>query len=741
MKYLIIGCGGREHMILKTLAKNPNHEYFYCGSSVNPGMEDYAKKIDLSDVICKDFNIDIAIIGSETYLEEGLVDKLSEIGVRCIGPKKALAKIETSKSYCRQLMTKYGMNIYSPKYKIFNYDSDIEICKSYLLSLSDKYVVKADGLHGGKGVKVSGDHLNNLSEAIDYCQQLMTRKEMFVVEEKLLGEEFSYISLTDGTTVKHTLPVQDYKRAYNDNKGPNTGSMGSVSYDNHLLPFLERKDLEICQKINSKVIESLYQETGEYYCGIIYGSYIKTNDGEIKVIEFNARFGDPECINLLSLLKTDLSQVFETMVGGILHTINLEFEEEATCVRYLVPRGYPFNPVKKHEIYLDDTIDKDSVFYASVNEEVCNGEKYLYELGSRTLAILGKGNTMQEAVQSVEKTVKHVHGPLFSRTDIPSINKITYEDAGVNIKEGNKVVQDIRSYVESTFNANVLNRIGDFAGMYQINENQVLVSSTDGVGTKSLLVLEKYGKERGYEMLGHDLVNHCVNDILVKGARPLFFLDYYASSKIKAEYVKYFVKGLSDACREVGCVLIGGETAEMPDVYREEACDIVGTIVGVVNKDKIINGKEMIKEEDLILALPSSGPHTNGYSLIRKLVDEDTPQEIVENLCASHKCYYHEIMKLLDNGVKVNGLCHITGGGWVDNPLRVLPKGLTMHFDRLESSTVFEWIQNRSGIDDEEMLRTYNCGTGMIVFVDKESLARVEGLEGLQERVVGKVIR
>ena len=728
MKYLIIGNGGREHAILKTLGKNKHHQYFYTGDYNNPGMDNYATLINntthpiMITLFSKQYEIDIVIIGPESYLEQGLVDMLKEAGIKCIGPKKGLAMLETSKSFARELMTSEGLSIYCPKYKLFDKNSKKEEYINYMNELG-RYVIKADGLHGGKGVKVYGDHIFNIEEGSKYCEEILSNNEKFVIEEKLIGDEFSLMSFTDGKTFKHMPVVQDYKRAYNGDQGPNTGSMGSVSYEDHLLSFLSTGDVSQCEILNERVIKKLQDKIGDTYCGILYGSYMKTENG-MKIIEYNVRFGDPECINVLSILNTDLSEIFNAMVKQELDTLDVKFEKKATCCRYLVPKGYPDNPVKNHEIYIDDKMNLNNLICASMSVE--NGD-YYYELGSRTAAVIGVGNNMMDAVHIVDHEIKYITGPLFSRTDIGKyisnkkhINKMEYKDAGVDIDEGNKVIKKIKSDVESTFNYNVISKFGDFAGLYQLNNNQILVTSTDGVGTKSLLVLQQYGPEKGYEMLGRDLVSHSVNDILVKGAKPLFFLDYYASSKIKAEYVQYFVKGLSEACKEVGCVLIGGETAEMPDVYQEGACDIVGTIVGIVEKDKIINGKEQIQEGDLVIGLSSSGPHTNGYSLIRKLVDENTPKDIMNELCATHRCYYHEIMNMLEDGYEIHGMCHITGGGWEDNSERVIPDGLKMDLEEVEMSRCFKYLQECGKISEEEMRRTFNCGIGMLVYVKND---------------------
>jgi phosphoribosylamine--glycine ligase/phosphoribosylaminoimidazole synthetase len=754
MKYLIIGNGGREHAILKSLALNDNgnNEYYYVGSYDNPGLDKYAQRIECNNIVknAKDNDIDLCIIGPEAYLGLGLVDDLEKVGIKCIGPTKELAKLETSKSFARNLMIDGGLQDFCPHYKVFDWNdtNSEEKCKTFMEKLKGNYVVKANGLRGGKGVKVSGNHLASIEEGGNYCKEVLSDKEKVVIEEKLVGDEFSLMSFTDGKSFKHMPLVQDFKRAYDGDKGPNTGSMGSISYEDHMLPFLNEDDINICHMLNELIIKRLQykikddQKYDAKYRGIVYGSFMKTNDG-IKIIEYNVRFGDPECINVLSILETNLSDIFRAIVDERLGECDVKFKKEATCCRYLVPNGYPDKPVKGHEIYLDDRLNVNNLICANLSVEEKNGSRYYYELGSRTMAIICTGNNLNDATKMVDEQVKHITGPLFYRTDIgkqKDKKSINYKDAGVNIDEGNKVIKQIQEYVESTFNSNVISKFGDFAGLYQLplasqdSKNNVLVTSTDGVGTKSIFVLEHYGLEKGYEMLGHDLVSHSVNDILVKGAKPLFFLDYYASSRIKAEYVKYFVKGLSDACKQVGCVLIGGETAEMPDVYQDNMCDLVGTIVGIVEKDKIINGKEQIEEGDLIVGLPSSGPHTNGYSLIRKLVNASTPPDIIEDLCASHKCYYHEVMKLIKDGHEIHGMCHITGGGWSDNSERVLPEGLKMDLGTFyghdSMPRCFQYLQEKGQLSNEEMYRTFNCGIGMLVYVKAKKGLKVNNVIG-----------
>jgi phosphoribosylformylglycinamidine cyclo-ligase len=246
-----------------------------------------------------------------------------------------------------------------------------------------------------------------------------------------------------------------------------------------------------------------------------------------------------------------------------------------------------------------------------------------------------------------------------------------------------------------------------------------MVSSTDGVGTKTCFILDNMDKNEGMKVLGQDIVNHCVNDILVKGAIPLMFLDYFASSKIDSDLVASFVEGVSMACRENSCSLMGGETAEMPGVYAGGKCDIVGTIMGIVDKNNMIMGKNDIEAGFLVYGIESSGPHTNGYSLIRKIYENHPNHEIYSNLFNPHKSYLKEIKNLIDLGVKIKGLCHVTGGGFYDNLPRVLPDNLAVDLN-FQILSPFKELGVLGNISTRELLTVFNCGYGMLIFVHPE---------------------
>ncbi|RMF73518.1 MAG: phosphoribosylformylglycinamidine cyclo-ligase [Acidobacteria bacterium] len=330
---------------------------------------------------------------------------------------------------------------------------------------------------------------------------------------------------------------------------------------------------------------------------------------------------------------------------------------------------------------------------------------------------------------------------------------MTYREAGVDIDAQDRALARIRAHVASTRTPWVLSELGSFGGLFRVPESvgePVLVASTDGVGTK-LLVARMAGR---HDTVGQCLVNHCVNDILVMGARPLVFLDYFAVGRLEPDVAEQIVRGVAIACRENGCALVGGETAEMPDIYRPGDYDLAGTIVGVVSRERILDGSR-VRAGDLLFGLPSTGLHTNGYTLARKIVFErmglgvDDPLPGVgasagDALLAVHRSYLGALGAALDGGL-VSALAHVTGGGLTDNLPRVLPEGLGARI-RLGSWPVpelFHVLQREGGVPQGDMLRTFNCGIGMVAVVAPgQADAFVAALDEAGERAwrIGEIV-
>jgi len=413
---LVLGSGAREVAIARSISQSLIKNSIFCISKdVNPQImelcEDYLV-LDINNVseivsYSKKRGINLAIIGPENPLANGVVNELECAGVRCVGPKKEVALIETSKAFARTIIDLCCPEK-NPRRREFD---SIEGVESFIGQLGEEYVIKFDGLMGGKGVRVSGEHLKTVSEGLDYADEIVESGGKFLIEEKLIGEEFSLMSFVDGEICKHMPIVQDHKRAYEGDTGPNTGGMGTYSFGNHSLPFLNEKNVKEAQETNELVAKQLLKQTGTPYVGVLYGGFMLTRGG-VKVIEYNARFGDPEAMNVLSILKSDFLAICISIVDGNLKEQEVSFESLATVCKYVVPLGYPDKPSKGFEVHCNQ--NDLSLFLASV---MMKNQK-LIACGSRTAAVVGKSEDVDKAEAIAEKGVSKISGSLFHRKDI-----------------------------------------------------------------------------------------------------------------------------------------------------------------------------------------------------------------------------------------------------------------------------------------------------------------------------------
>jgi phosphoribosylamine--glycine ligase len=387
---------------------------------MNPGLLNISKKnifvhnykSNIEEIVAFALanSIDCVVIGPEDPLALGLSDIFWKKDIPVVGPLKELAQIETSKGFTRDLLNNYNIDV-SPNYKRFN---SLNGVKDYMEDLSGNYVVKFDGLMGGKGVKVSGEHLSDINEGLKYCKSIIDNSGTFVIEEKLFGEEFSLMSFCDGQNLAHMPAIQDHKRAYEGDIGPNTGGMGCYSDSDHSLPFLKEQEIFEAREINEKVAKALFEHTGKNYKGILYGGFMVTHNG-VKLIEYNARFGDPEAMNLLTLLDSDFASVCSNIIGGTLKSVI--FKNEASVCKYVVPKGYGSNPSVDSTLEVNESYrNYSNLYYAAVNMDK-NG--IISTTSSRSAALVSSGKTISEAEDKCEKGLKYISGNnLFTRHDI-----------------------------------------------------------------------------------------------------------------------------------------------------------------------------------------------------------------------------------------------------------------------------------------------------------------------------------
>ena len=424
MKLLVVGGGAREHAICDAVYRSENAELYSVMKNLNPGIQlmakDYLqeKETNIEKVVeyAKQKEIDIAIIGPEAPLEKGIVNELEKNGIKTCSPTKEAARIETDKEWMRDLLKKHNI----PGQLKCETFKDVKKARNFIENLNAEVAIKPIGLTGGKGVKVAGDHFKGINEAMEYVKEVIENKiggqSKVLIEEKAIGEEFTLQAFSDGNSILPLHAVQDHKRLLPGDEGPNTGGMGSYSCYDGVLPFLSKTEYEEGAVILQRIIEALNQE-GCKYVGPIYGQFMLTPIG-LKIIEINARFGDPEAMNVLPLMETDFVEICQAMIDGNLSSKKLQIKKKSTVCKYVVPEGYGIKSMIGEKIIVDEKAIKNmgsKLFYASVNKE----NNYVSTTSSRSLAVVGIENKLSEAENICEQALKHVKGDhIFIRHDI-----------------------------------------------------------------------------------------------------------------------------------------------------------------------------------------------------------------------------------------------------------------------------------------------------------------------------------
>jgi len=418
MRILVVGTGAREHAICRAIGNEA--ELHSIMSNKNPGIARISKfkissekDIEAVKKYALDNRIDMAVIGPEAPLEMGIVDALQEAGIGCVGPTKEAARIETDKAFMRNLFEDHKIPG-SLVYKVFDNTHD---AGDFIEDFGEDVVIKPVGLTGGKGVKIMGEHLKDASDAKSYIKEIIDNKisghPKVVIEERLVGEEFTVQAFVDGSHVVPMPAAQDHPHAFEGDQGPITGGMGSYSDKNGLLPFLDQKSYDESVKIMEDTVKAIKTEVGPYR-GILYGQFMLCKNGP-RLVEYNARFGDPEAMNVLPLLNSSFVELSEGIVNGNLK--KADFESKATVCKYVVPRGYPETKAANQVLNVDEAKINDAgaiVYYAAVNQK----DDKIYTSSSRALGLVGIGDSIAEAEEICEKVTGHVKGDVYHRSDV-----------------------------------------------------------------------------------------------------------------------------------------------------------------------------------------------------------------------------------------------------------------------------------------------------------------------------------
>lgn len=741
LNILVVGSGAREHALATKISESPRCANLHVtpGNAGTPGTRHNVVATDINGIIalCNTNRVSLVVIGPEAPLAAGLVDALHTAGIAAFGPTQALARLESDKSYAREVA--HLLNLPGPHCATFKQGDETSALTWYAQFGAD-IVVKQSGLAGGKGVVVP----NSANETTTAIREAIALGDV-VLEERLFGTECSLIALSDGNTSVAFPLAQDHKRIGEGDTGLNTGGMGAYAPAPVAFSADELHAMFITPVINH------FASAGTPFIGALFAGIMLTKDGP-RLLEYNCRFGDPEAQVLLSLLDSDIVELLLACTNGSLSSNHLVIRDGSALAVVLAAHNYP-HPPRTGDIItnLPTTNPMSSVFQGGT--EVVNGQ--LVTAGGRVLTCVGVGQTLDEARTHAYATASRISfDGVQLRRDIawraPGATITSYASTGVNIDEGTRAVDLIKSSVAKTATSHVLRGVGAFGGALDVSflkefDYPVLVGSTDGVGTKVELAA-RTGRIRG---TGHDIVNHCVNDVLVQRAYPLFFLDYLASSHLNADNVAEVVGGMADACAAAGCVLLGGETAEMPGVYVDGAFDIAGTLVGVAEREQLLP-LPTIAAGDVLIGVASNGPHTNGYSYLRKLfawipmesqpVPLDRP--LVEALLEPHRNYL-PVLKDALNTEHVKALVHITGGGLPENMPRVLPEGIgaTINLGSWPMPPLFQLVSELSTLDTDELYRTLNMGVGMVVIVAPEHVTAVQRSINEETWIIGELTR
>ncbi|KAK9501916.1 hypothetical protein O3M35_012551 [Rhynocoris fuscipes] len=764
---LVIGSGGREHAICWKLSQSPEIKHIFaapgsCGIAEIDKVENVSVDVGNFKLLtewAKNQNVHLVVVGPEDPLARGIADALVSAGILCFGPQSHAAKIESDKSWAKDFMTRH--NIPTARFQSFN---NAEKAKDFINSADFKaLVVKASGLAAGKGVIVASDKAEACA-AVDMMlkdNKLGSAGAIVVVEELLEGEEVSVLCLSDGKNIKVLLPSQDHKRIFDNDEGPNTGGMGAYCP----CPLIDDKQLEwVTKNVLQKTVDSMAMENIPFV-GVLYAGLMMTRDGP-KVLEFNCRFGDPETQVILPLLDSNLYQIMKACCLGTLNEVDLKWKEGLTAVGVIMSsRGYPESSSKGDVITGLETVTKQSdmlVFHSGVARK----DGKLVTNGGRVLISVCLAPSLVTAAAKATKACSIITFPgAHYRTDIAhkgiprwflSRGRLSYKASGVDISAGDSLVNSIKPCAAETSRDGVMSGLGGFGAFFSPAlagyKNPILVSGTDGVGTK-LKIAQACGK---HLTIGIDLVAMCVNDILCHGAEPLFFLDYFACGHLDVNVANDVIHGIAQGCKIAGCALVGGETAEMPGLYADGEYDLAGFSIGAVEKGSELPLLNKLQSGDCVIALPSSGVHSNGFSLVRKVLsnlqldfNEKSPfsnKTIGEELLTPTTIYVHDVLPVLQQGL-IKALAHITGGGLLENIPRILTDRLKVTLDSKlwNIPKIFPWLSTVGGINETEMLRTFNCGVGLVLIVGKDKKDKVlKSLKGsmligeVQERKEGE---
>jgi phosphoribosylamine--glycine ligase/phosphoribosylaminoimidazole synthetase len=760
---LIVGRGGREHALAWKLAQSDQVAQIFVAPG-NGGTATAGGKIENIAISEDDIDelisfagandVSLTVIGPEAPLVDGIVDCFENAGLRCFGPVAGAARLEASKSFAKHLMARVG--IATAEYTVA---TDYEDALAHVRSVSEPIVIKASGLAAGKGVVVP----NSLAESEQALQRIMVDREFgeagdeVIIEQRLEGQEATILAFCDGTTIVPMPAAQDHAPLLEGDQGPNTGGMGAYAPTPLVDAALEN---EVVETVLKPMVRALALD-GYPYVGVLYAGLMLTDDGP-KVLEFNCRFGDPEAQVILPLLRGDLYEILVACIEGTLDRVPVDWDDAVAATIVAATEGYPTDYGKGSPISgiaEAESIPGVTVFHAGT---AVDGD--LVTNGGRVLAVTGVEPNLSMALACAYHGIEHIsfQGMQYRHDigariagvmdadggSIPLPKQMTDAGFGVGSAAGSRAEGMVRRALLSTYGPEVVAAKDATGAMYDaadLGDDPVLVASTVGLGAKTRVAITM----SRYDTIGHDLVNCCINDILARGARPLFFQDHLTTNLPDPLIAATVIGGIAAACRRAGCALLGGQTEQRSDYLKEDGLELVGTVVGVVPKDGIID-RAGIRAGDAVLGLRSSGLHSNGYSSAMQVLEHWDLEDRVAALGTSlgnallepHRSYLKEITRLGFAGVGIQSLVHVSSGGLIGSSSEALPDELALRIDlsTWTAPPLFALLQSQGNIADQEMFSTFNMGVGLLAVVNSEAAAIALQVLGPDAWRIGEIV-
>uniref|UniRef100_A0A8C4XMC3 Trifunctional purine biosynthetic protein adenosine-3 n=1 Tax=Falco tinnunculus TaxID=100819 RepID=A0A8C4XMC3_FALTI len=749
-RVLVIGSGGREHALAWKLAQSPHVKHVFvapgnAGTADNGKISNSAVLVSNHTIVtqfCKDHNIGLVLVGQEALLAAGIVDDLRAAGVRCFGPSAKAAQLASNTSFAKAFLDRHG--IPTARWKAFT--NPQEACRFIISTDFPARVVRARGPAARKEVTIAASKEEACRAVQDIMQDRMFG-DMVVIEELLQGEELSCLCFTDGVTVASMPPAQAHKRLLDGDQGPNTGGMGAYCPVPQVPEVLLEK---INDAILQHVVDSMRQE-GTAYVGVLQTGLMLTKDG-VKILNFKCQFGDPQCQVILPLLKNDFYEVIQATIDGKLCSFMPAWSENSTavCVVMASP-GYPGDYDKGMEVTGNSKELGLQVFHAGTTLK----DGRVVTSGGRVLSITAVKEDLMKALGEANRGVAAIRfkGATY-RKDIGHRGiRLLKQSLGLIYKERHleAVTGDVLFHQPETS----IVKVGGFAGFFDLKasgyDDPILVSQTKGLGPK--LQIAQVCKR--HDTIGQDLVAMCVNEILAQGAEPLFFLSYFACGKLDVEVTETIKEGIDEACRNAGCAFLGREVAEVTGMYSSGEYDLVGFVVGAVERGQMLLGLQRADEEDVLIGLASSGIHGCGFSVIRKILlmsslrySSPAPgscgdKTLGDILLTPAKMYSPSLLPVLRSG-HVKTFAFIAEEGLLEGISRILPEHVSAVLDALswKIPEFFCWLYKEGNLSVEEMAQTFNCGIGAVLVVQKDLGQHV--LKDIQRReeawLIGKVV-